>query len=122
MTSEELNIDAEWLKSEIRNNLTELESLVKGPREGCLALTILRRYDMLLKSLKTETPELPPVSPEGLVEGEWYAFECCGSKQIGQVGHVNNTKDLRVRCGNHIHSLHDMVLYGPLRFRIGGAS
>lgn len=64
---------------------------------------------------------LPPVCPEDLVEGEWYAFECCGSKQIGQVGHVNNTKDLRVRCGNHIHSLHDMVYYGPLRFKIGGA-
>ena len=65
--------------------------------------------------------ELLPVSTEDLIKGEWYAFKCCGSKQIGKVEHINNTEDLRVRCGNHIHSLHDMILYGPIRFTIGGA-
>ena len=66
-------------------------------------------------------PELPPVSPEDLVEGEWYAWKSAGNIHVGQV-YSCGTDSTYIRCGATGIPVMDWNLYyGPLKFKIRGA-
>ena len=66
-------------------------------------------------------PTLPPVSPEDLVDGEWYAWKSAGNIHVGQV-YSCGTNSTYIRCGATGIPVMDWNLYyGPLKFTIGGA-
>lgn len=66
-------------------------------------------------------PTLPPVCPEDLVEGEWYAWKSAGNIHVGQV-YSCGTDSTYIRCGATGIPVMDWNLYyGPLKFKIGGA-
>ena len=87
------------------------------------------RLDMLLadylKVSPVSPPELPPVSPEDLVEGEWYY---CVKKNWAGFGKTakdmwmgRETGKMLIWIGEADFSPDAFTIYGPLKFKIGGA-
>ena len=70
-------------------------------------------------------PELPPVSPENLVEGEWYVFNY-HTKFIPMIGKAEIHQG-KFRLVDSFHSSKwswansETDIYGPLKFKLGGA-
>lgn len=76
----------------------------------------------VLGELEDAKPRLPRVSPENLVEGEWYVWRSAGKIHVGQF-YSCGPDSKYIRCGVHGIPVMDWnVYYGPLpEFRIGGA-
>jgi hypothetical protein len=68
-------------------------------------------------------PELPPVAPENLVEGEWYVFHvdggCDDIRYFDGVLLWEASSDLPFDPTTADGEL--FTIYGPLRFKTGGA-
>lgn len=75
----------------------------------------------VLGELEDAKPRLPRVSPENLVEGEWYAFVYQCLLHFGKTTRYN-PDGMHIRFGNLRLPVSDFhFYYGPLKFRIGGA-
>lgn len=68
-------------------------------------------------------PELPPVSPEDLVEGEWYVVNLhqFDGSPVQDVCYFTGIELLKTGSDYEWLPKDVLAIYGPLRFKIGGA-
>lgn len=91
------------------------EDEVNGIRLACAV--VLEGFDSI--------PELPPVYPENLVEGEWYVVKDGDWERIGRPFRsplADNKLMFDLNDDRHWGLEEFDSIHGPLRFRIGGAS
>lgn len=77
-----------------------------------------------IEKLQSSIPELPPVAPDNLVEGEWYDFIFDGERLRGVFTKIHSSeRRLMLRTVLGMYQQNDAeAIYGPLpKFKIGGA-
>lgn len=100
--------------------------MLSGYSVGGLAELVSGKWDQVEELLAERSPpELPPVSPEDLVEGEWYVVrDSSGEEHVvycvidPDEGPGLYALDVCFEAG---WNLKNVPIYGPLKFKIGGA-